>query len=361
MAHRRPAVRPAVASPHLDRVPSLAAHQPRRLHSVLAVLALACGVTGQNVLQINEIDFDNQVIEIANFGSTTIDLSAWSVYQATETFGRNMGYWWGFPAGTMLPATSFMRVRWLHPVEAGNTNPLLLDTGETSYHFLFFLRGEPLDRAGGALALVATKNANQVNAASFYRDFVAWGTSNGLFPREDLAVANGRWLFNARTLPALPTQSLAMDSRSLVEPTVPNQWFRDATPTLGQANHRTEDAITYGTGCVIGVGAPANLTFSSIPADGNLDFRLTVDNLAPNTAGALFFGIPAPAGIPWPPCTIWLDVASPLLSLTFVTATDTFAYRPPVESLVFGALGLQVVALRPDASIVLTNGGRVNR
>lgn len=332
----------------------------RRLLAFGATLAIAGSMSGQNFLQINEIDFDNQVIEVANFDTASIDLSAWSIYQATETAGRAMGYWWGFPAGTTLPAGAFMRVRWLHPVELGNVNPLLLDTGETSNHFLFFLRGEPLDRAGGALGLVATNNASQVNTATFYRDFVAWGTSNGLFPREDLAVQNGRWFFSARTLTALSTQSLAFDSRRLIEPTTVNQWFRDLTPTLGQANHGRQNATTYGDGCVIGLGAQSQLTFDSIPVDGNADFRLVVDNLGAGTALAIFFGAPVPAGIPWvSPCRIYFDVAG-FFSITTGASGSLFAFRPPLEAVPTGALGLQVAALRPNGSLVLTNGGLVS-
>lgn len=353
MPHRLPA--------SIDRSPVSAPLRQSLLGVVLAI-ALADSTSSQNFLQINEIDFDNQVIEVANFDTVSVDLSAWSLYQATETAGRAMAYWWGFPAGTLLPAGAFMRVRWLHPVEAGNTNPLLLDTGDQSCHFLFCLSGEPLDAAGGALGLVATKEANQMNTASFYRDFVAWGTSVGLFPREDLAAANGRWFFNARVLQAFPGQSLALDSRSLLEPTTVGQWFRDESPTLGEANQHNENAVTYGDGCVIGLGAQPELTVVSVPVDGNLDFRMNVDNLAAGTALAVFFGIPVPAGIPWvTPCRIWFDIAGPNISLATGSESETFSYRPPVERLPYGVLGLQVVGLRPNGSLFLTNGLRVNK
>ncbi|MEZ5966114.1 MAG: hypothetical protein R3F56_19920 [Planctomycetota bacterium] len=360
MQHRTLAL---AARPAPETVPARgrAAHRSTRLACLLAA-ALSGTISSQNYLQINEIDFDNQVIEVANFDSADLDLSAWSIYQATETAGRAGAYWWGFPAGTMLPRGSFLRIRWLNPIEVGNTNPLLLDTGDTSYHFLFFLRGEPLDPAGGALGLVATRNANEVNTASYYRDFVAWGSSTGLFPREDLAAQNGRWYYYARVLSPYTGQSIALDSRNLAEPTAPNQWFRDESPTLGMANHAGENAVAYGDGCVIGLGAPSQLAVESIPVDGNLDFRLIVDNLAPNTALAVFFGLPVAAGIPWvTPCRIWFDIAGPYMSLATGTTTDTFVYRPPVEALPYGALGIQVVGLRPNGSLVLTNGARVNK
>lgn len=330
-----------------------------RLASV-AVTPLICALTSaQNVLQINEVQFDDQWIEVANFGTQPIDLSHWSIYQATHTANVPQAYWWPIPAGTVLPAGRFLRVRWLHPVQAGNPDPLLIDTGETSYHFLFFLRGERLARQDGALALVATQDANLVNDASYYRDFVAWSGHNTPFLRENLAVGNGRWRAGARTLRAEIGQSLALDARDLEEPTPATAFFRDTSPTPSAPNQGRQSTATLGTGCVLGLGGPSQLRFVSIPVHGNADFRVVIDNLGDSrTALALWFGLPDWSGTPWlGPCTTYFDAARVTTAVPLLVTADTLFYRPDVESFVIPAIALQAVALRPNGAIVLTNGG----
>ena len=327
--------------------------------------ASALGAQAPNLVQINEVNFTTNGapdawIEVANFGTTDADVGSWSIFQATHTLGLPGAYWWGFPAGTRIPARGFLRVRWLRPIEAGNTNPLLIDTGDTSYHFLFTLRGEPLSRVNGALGLVASKNGADMATPGVYRDFVVWGSDVQPYAREDLAVVNGRWVAGARALAPADDQSLALISNDLTEPTRIDAWYRDLSPTPGRANHTVESATRFGTPCVLGLGPPSQLSFLSIPNHGNVDFRVVVDNLgAGPTALALVVGLPDEPGSPWiAPCTIYVDFVRPYLVLPFSVSGDTFAYRPPFETESGKTLAVQVVALRADAT-VLTGGGRV--
>ena len=326
--------------------------------SASLVVVCASALAGQNLVQISEVQFDDQWVEVGNFGSAPVDLSDWSIYQATHTVGAPQGYWWPIPAGTVIPAGQFLRVRWLRPVESGNTNPLLIDTGNTSYHFLFFLRGEPLSRDAGALGLVATKEATLVNTASFYRDFMVWGNLTALFPREDLAAQNGRWVAGMRARIAFTGQSLALDSRDLREPTPANAFFRDASPTPGAPNHGTQSATVFGDACVLGLGAPSQLSFTSVPVHGNTDFRLNVDNLDNRTVVALWWGLPLPAGRPWmSPCRTYFDIDRPTSVQTLSVTGDVLSYRPAVEDFTVPQIAVQAAALRGNGSIVLTNGG----
>ncbi len=327
--------------------------------SVCLCLSCATSIGAQNLVQINEIEFDEQWVEIANFDTMPVDLGAWSIYQATQTQGAPQGYWWPIPPGTIVPAGQFLRVRWLRPVQSGNTNPLLIDTGDTSYHFLFFLRGEPLSRSTGALGLVATKDGGLVNTASYYRDFVAWGNATTPFPREELAVQNGRWRTGARTLTATTGQSLALDARDLSEPTPVGAFFRDTSPTPSLPNQGTQSATLFGTECVLGLGAPSQLTFQSVPVHGNADFRIVVDNLVDSrTVVWMYLGMPMPAGRPWvAPCRTYFDLDLPYSGLPLTPTGDTLSYRPAVEDFTIPQVAVQAVALRPNGTIVLTNGG----
>lgn len=343
-----------------------------RLCGAFGRLALTCllgasagWAQAPNLVQINEVNFTTSGapdawIEVANFGTTDADVGGWSIFQATHTAGLPGAYWWGFPTGTRIPARSFLRVRWLRPIEAGNTNPLLIDTGDTSYHFLFTLRGEPLSRTNGALGLVASKNGADMALPAVYRDFVVWGNDALPYAREDLAVANGRWVAGARTLAPADDQSLALISTDLAEPTRVDAYYRDLSPTPGRANHTVESASPFGAPCVLGLGQPSQLSFLSLPIHGNTDFRVVVDNLGSGpTALALVVGLPDDPGTPWvAPCTIYVDLVRPYLVLPFSVSGETFAYRPPLDGEASKTLGVQVVALRADAT-VLTGGGRV--
>src|SRR5690606_34972199 len=330
-----------------------------RLLAVLCTLPAAA----QNTLQINEIDFDEQWIEVANFDSRPADLTEWSLYQATHSTNLPGAYWWPFPVGLVLPPGEVLRVRWLNPVQQGNTNPLLLDTGATSWHFLFFLRGEPLDRAGGALALVSTQRAERVNDPEVYRDFVAWGDP-APYPREDLAVQNGRWLPGARTAPPLPGHSLAFGSHDLGEPTPPDAFFRDASPTPGSANHAGEATALYGYPCVLGLGPPSHLSFASLPVHGNVDFRVTADALGTgHTLFAFVFGLPDEAGTPWlAPCRCYVAFPGPLVVIPAGVTGERAELRPDLGSVHLPPrLAIQGVGLRANGSTVMTNGGLMTR
>lgn len=332
----------------------------------IAACVFAASLHAQaNLVQINEVNFATAGgadgwIEVANFGAQPVDVGAWSIFQGTRTPGRAGAYWWPIPPGTTIPAQGFLRVRWMRPIDQSNTNPLLIDTGDTSYHFLFLLRGEPLSRSAGALALVASKDGNEMANPAVYRDFVVWGNDTNLFPREDLAVANGRWLVGARVPSPVDDQSLALIHVDLSEPTPPSAWYRDASPTPSRANHSNESATVFGSPCVLGLGQPSALSFRSLPIHGNVDFRLQVDNLGPGAATlALVVGFPDEVGSPWiAPCNTYIDFARPLLALPFLATTDTFEFRPPYEAESGKTLAVQVVAQRSNA-VALTAAGRM--
>lgn len=304
-------------------------------------LAAAPAAAQSNLLQINEVNYTtngapDQWIEIANFSAAPFDLSNWSIYQATLTSGRPGNYWWGFPAGTTVPAASngvpgFLRVFWLRSVTA-NVGPNEINTGDQVFHFLFGLFAEPLARESGALALVDSQNNGDMNSASRYLDFVAWGTAAGTFRREDLAAQNGRWQFGARAAAPAVDQSLAFISFNLTEPSTPAMFFRDRTPSPGKFNHMGESLRPYGSNCVLGEGQPSSLTANSIPASGNADFAFVVDQVVPNqTIVGLLFGVELPNGLPWfqTPCRIWIDPALPFVAVGLTASTDPFTYSPP--------------------------------
>jgi hypothetical protein len=350
---------PPVFPEHAGGVPAVRPARCPVPPVAVAVLLAATDLAAQNLVQISEVDYDAQWLEIANFDTRPVDLGAWSIYQATHTTGLPQAYWWPIPPGTVVPAGALLRVRWLNPIQSGNTNPLLIDTGETSYHFLFYLRAEPLDRSSGALALVATKDAAAINTASFYRDFVAWGAATQPFAREDLAVQNGCWVTGVRTATAGSGQSLALDARDLREPTPAAAFFRDSSPTPGLPNHGSQSTATWGNPCVLGLGEPAPLRFVSIPVHGNADFRVVVENVVgERTTLTLLWGMRLPAGWPWvEPCRAYVDLAGPWTAQSVTPAGNTAAVRPDLEHFTIPEIAVQAVALRPNGSTVLSNGG----
>ncbi len=332
-----------------------------------AVLALLLPATAQtNLLQINEINFTtagqpDQWIEIANFGSTAADMSAWSIYQATTTAGQAQNYWWPFPDGTRIPAGEVIRVRWLRAIDTGNNNPRLIDTGDTVFHFLFGLRGEPLSRDVGALALVASQQNGDMNTASFYRDWVSWGGTPGTLPRENLAIQNGRWTTGARVAQPALDQSLALNSAFLGEPTPTSAFFRDNTPTPGAPNHRGDVVANYGTNCILGVGQAPAIRAVSIPVPGNEDFAIVTDGLEPATSFlGLFLGAPALQGLPWvePPCQLWIDYNLPLVGIGIVPDATSYEFKPDLRSVPGLSIALQSIVVRSN-SVGFTGGLRI--
>lgn len=334
------------------------------LKTLGAALALLLPATAQtNLVQINEVNFTtagvpDQWIEIANFGANAVEMTNWSIYQATLTAGMPQNYWWPFPEGTRIPAGEVIRVRWLNPIDTGNTNPRIIDTGDTVFHFLFGLRGEPLSREVGGLCLVASQNNLDMNTASVYRDWLSWGTTPGTLPREDLAVQNGRWVAGARIPQAALDQSLALNSALLTEPTPTSAFFHDNTPTPGSHNHSGDQVTIYGTNCILGVGQAPTLSVVSIPVPGNEDFAIVTDGLeAATSVLGLFLGTPAPQGLPWvqPPCQLWIDYTLPIIGLGIVPSDTSFAFKPELRGVPGITIALQSIVVR-SSSVGFTNG-----
>ena len=170
-------------------------------------------------------------IELHNRSSAPADISAWSIYLATNTPNRPQTYWWGFPAGTVLGADSFLRVHW-YQAAPGTTNPGEIWTGNTVYQFLFGLGAEPLPTTAGAIALVRTQANTYMNNPVVFADFVQYGVAG--LNRESLAVQNGVWTAGAALPAPSASQSLARNPALIGFAAPQAQWLLDDTPTPGR-------------------------------------------------------------------------------------------------------------------------------
>src|SRR5688572_24630196 len=140
-----------------------------------AFAALLAGTAPAQVL-LSEINFvpqnagDDQWIELTNTSNAQVDLTTWSLYQATNTFGMPNNYWFGFPPGTRIPAGGYLRVHWRAAIPT--TPPPATDvyTGNTVYHFLFGYAAEALAPASGALALFNSQQNIHMNDPAFLQD-----------------------------------------------------------------------------------------------------------------------------------------------------------------------------------------------
>ncbi len=250
-----------------------------------SVLALAlCGASSGLSAQIliNEIHLspatgnDTQWIEIIHLGKTTHDLSNWSLFQGTKTANKPQTYWFGFPSKTRLPAKAIMRIHWGAAI-TGNSNPLDIETGNSTKNFLFGLGFEPLDPKKGALALLNTNLNAKMNLSTSFEDWVSWGESG--FKKEDLAIKAKLWTANQFIPAPDKKQSIALASYLQAEPTPVSAYFLDHTPTPFSGNHEGLFSTTFNTkSCARGAATLAQLGFAGVPTDGNEDFAFTVDN-----------------------------------------------------------------------------------
>lgn len=269
---------------------------------------------------ISEISFTTSPtpwIELANLGTATAQLTNWSLYQATKTQGLPQNYWFPFPAGTAIEGGGFLRVHWRRAIDPGNTNPAELYTGNTVHHFLFGYLAEPLSENEGALAIFNTQNSNNMNNPATIVDWVSWGSSS--FKREDLAVQRGLWQEGTFVPRALPQQALALITTDHVEPTLPNRFFHDDSPTPRQPNHAFAAGEVYGTSCSIGAGNVPQFEMLSVPVPGNRDWTLRVHGFGPTPPVdqvMFLIGVPFKAGLQWPgipACNLWLDPTLPVV------------------------------------------------
>jgi hypothetical protein len=337
----------------------------RALSLLPLALALAARLDAQpNTVVLNEVNFftafaPDQWIEIANLGDAPADLSTWSIYYATHTPMRPGNYWWAFPPSTILPARSFLRIRWGRAIQAAPP-PGVIDTGDTVFHFLFGLGFEPLYTSYGALGLFDTQANNEVNDPARIRDFMAWGSA-GQFRREDLAIQANRWVAGDRIPFAFNDTSIAFAGQVLGEPTRATEFFRDRSPTPGAGNTSNEIISLYGQGCAIGQAADAlRMDVTSYPTPGNVDFNIRVGGFrAMNQVNilVLIFGDPIVEGIQLPgtPCRIYVDH---FMALGFPVTQTPFLFSPGLEGARNKLIAMQAIGFVGSSvsDLVMSNG-----
>ncbi len=244
--------------------------------TAVTVAHLGSLAVAQDVI-LSEVHPEAGWIELHNTGTTTADLTNWSIYLATDTPGRPNNYWWGFAGGTTIAPDDFLRVHWMAPRQPATQHEVY--TGDTTFWFLFGLGAESLPATRGALALISTRNSQLVSSPVVFRDWVSWG-SGGL-AREDVAEQAGLWV-QGHAAPAIPVQcSLAYDRRVQTGANPELAWFVDPTPTPLQPNTTLASVETVGQPCTpIGhhlLGPPA-LATTSAPIIGNGNFALEITN-----------------------------------------------------------------------------------
>jgi len=329
----------------------------RALPTLLAAIScLAASAPSQIV--ITEVYFtpgisnDDEWIELRNLGTTSVNISTWSIYFATDTPGRAQNYWFALPANTSISSQSSLRVHWMVPYQAKNLSEIF--TGNSVFHFLFGYGAEELgDAANGALALLSTQNNALMNNASVFRDWVTWGngwTAGNRPIREDLAIQNQRWVANASVSTPRPGDSIALIYTSQAEPTPVSAFFHDATPTpvlpnnpISGLNHENASFTVLerpqGTPlqpCTGTGGTAPVVTALSVPTDGNVDFGLRLSNLVPGQLAVLILGVAAQE-TPWPftPSCTFNVALSPSIAIGYAVASTTidqpisFEITPP--------------------------------
>jgi hypothetical protein len=218
-------------------------------------------------------------IELHNRSNLPVDISTWSLHYCSRTPGQAQTYWWPFPAGTVMAADSYLRIRWFQVGVNVPGSPELW-TGTSPYGFLFGLGGETLLGARGALALFRSQDNAQMNDAAVIADWLSWGEHD--FPREALAVGVGLWAAG-RHAPAIPSgSSLARDPATIGTVAFPDlQWFVDNTPTPLQPNVSGASVQAVGQPCALPGNhllGPPTLQATSLPLIGNPGFGLVVGN-----------------------------------------------------------------------------------
>ena len=323
-----------------------------------AALWLASFAPAQVV--VSEINFStnnppgSQWIELVNLGTSTVDMSSWSLYYATQTPGQPNNYWFGFPAGTSLASGAYLRIHWREPVQASTATEIY--TGNSVFNFLFGYDPEPLVRVAGALALLSTQDNQLVNQAAFFQDWISWGASGSR--REDIAVVAGLW--TAGQFVASPTRddSIAFIDSAQAEPTPPSAFFRDATPTGVASNHPGAAAVSYGTNCNLGAVTAPSLTALSVPTQGNRDFGLTIRNTTSNESVFLLLGVAqaTPPLFSLAGCPILVDVGQAIQVVGFNGQNGETSVPVSLLGPVMGRVFLQAITLASATDLGTSNG-----
>ncbi len=268
-----------------------------------AFATASLAVAQARTVQLNEVQLAqaDQWIELHNPTSQARDISLWTLYLATRTPNAPQTYFYGFPAGTVVPAGGFLRVHWLQPAPGG-PQPGELWTGNTIFDFLFGLGAEPLP-ADGALALIRSQSNGQMNTAALFEDWVSWGGGN--HRREDLAAQNGRWVQGRFVEAPAGGDSLARVESVVGLAALPDlEWFQDASPTPLLPNSQGMSTTSIGAGCAAPgnhLFGPPELLLRSFPIPGNRRFGLEIANtsgLLGEFAIVVFSTQPAPTGQP---------------------------------------------------------------
>ena len=296
----------------------------------LSVAASFHTLVAQSVI-LSEIHPEESWVELHNLDHHAVDLSAWSIYLATDTPGRPNNYWWGFPTGSTIQANGYLRIHWLSPLPASPT-PNEIHTGVTPPYFLFGLGADPLPADRGAMALLTSRFNSLMNSPSIFAAWVSWGASG--FAREHLAEQANVWVEGHATGAITANHSLARNP-TINNPLAPEQaWFRDGTPTPLQPNIAGAETQTIGRPCApLGhrlLGTPQLVSRSS-PIIGNSDFQLLVTNttgLLFETCVTAFAMAESPANspnlLPAIPggelCRQWIDPSS-ILAITWTPAS----------------------------------------
>lgn len=251
--------------------------------SVLALITVAALASAQQNVALSEVHVTDQWIELANLSGVNQDISSWTVYLATKTPGMPQNYFFGFPPGTVMAPSSFLRVRWLQPIPA-TPEPGSVFTGNTIFHFLFGLGAEPLQQIS-AVGLFRTQANNQMNTPSLIEDWVSWGDGN--LRREDLAAQNGRWTLGRFLEAPLSNESLARATSAIgTVSTKDLEWFHDQSPTPLESNTTAMGSNATPPACLAPGNhllGPPNLTLASYPVCGNREFGYRIAN----TSGVL--------------------------------------------------------------------------
>lgn len=285
----------------------------RTSHSILglALLSTLFAGTARAQVVISEIEFTEGWIELTNRGTAAVDISKWSIYQATKTVNRPQNYWFGIPGEVKLQPAEFIRIHWMKPIPTTNNDPTEIYTGDTVFHFLFGLWAEKLDNTSGALALVSSQANNDMNTPSLIVDWVSWGTSG--FKREDLAVQAGRWTQDsvAPASLATPLPSLAYSYTNDGKRKSGADWFLDSSPTPKADNLGGAFAKAYGTSCVTNQLPIANQITNGVPTKGHNDFFWGIDRTLGTTEfGLVMLGTANTMGtlIPTLGCSLYVDL-----------------------------------------------------
>ena len=158
-------------------------------------------------------------------------LGSWSIYHATKTPFRFGDYWYPFPATAEVRAKSYLRINWGKAIVTSPPKDTI-NTGDSSWNFLFGHGFEEFDIAQGAIAICKTKNNKEVSNANIFADWWQWGETG--FKRESIAVNNkptSLWNSNS-TLPKVPKdESLIVIADKLGFPHSLASFDTDKTPT----------------------------------------------------------------------------------------------------------------------------------